>query len=160
MLRPYQLPVGDLHWRDLGDMIVVVKSADETVNNSTTLQNDDELLFAVGANEVWQFELWLLANSSTVADLKWAWTVPTGATLEGIYLGATNAGADGIQLFNATDAISVYGGGADLIPGRITGIVVVGGTPGNVQFQWAQDSLEVSDTKVLQNTVLIARRVK
>ena len=34
----------------------VYKTADEIVNNSTTLQNDDHLLLALGANEVWRLE--------------------------------------------------------------------------------------------------------
>jgi len=39
-----------------GGMSLIVKEADETVNNSAVLQNDNELLFAVAANEVFQFE--------------------------------------------------------------------------------------------------------
>ena len=71
---------GGLHnpitnFADLLDTKVIRKSADETVNNSTTLQDDDELLFPIAANEVWYFEFFLLIQSSAdmeVADWKWA----------------------------------------------------------------------------------------
>ena len=33
---------------------ITYKTADQTVNNSAVLQNDDHLLLAVGANEVWE----------------------------------------------------------------------------------------------------------
>ena len=32
------------------------KSSDETVTSSTVLQNDDDLVYAVGANELWYFD--------------------------------------------------------------------------------------------------------
>ncbi len=35
---------------------LVSKASDETVNNSTTLQNDDALLFAIGTAGTWGFE--------------------------------------------------------------------------------------------------------
>ena len=50
-------------------LTVVRKTADETVNNSNALQNDNHLLLALAANEVWQVELTLLLlSTSTTPD--------------------------------------------------------------------------------------------
>src|SRR5690606_26427777 len=57
------------------------KTEDETVNNSATLQDDDDLSFAIGANEVWAVEIYVQVNSSSSADFKYALSVPSGATL-------------------------------------------------------------------------------
>ena len=49
---------GALSWVDLstqiGGIIFARKTSDETVTNSTTLQDDDDLSFAIGANETWE----------------------------------------------------------------------------------------------------------
>src|SRR5262245_12791739 len=63
----------------MGPHLIARKTSDETVNNSTTLQNDDNLLLAVTANEIWQFKLCILYNSSTAADFKMAFTFPSGS---------------------------------------------------------------------------------
>ena len=55
---------------------VVRKTADETVSNSTVLQNDDHLVLSVGASDVWDILMVLRINSSAVADFKWVFTVP------------------------------------------------------------------------------------
>jgi hypothetical protein len=42
-------------FKAMSDVQIIRKTADETVNNSAVLQNDDELLFPIGANEVLVF---------------------------------------------------------------------------------------------------------
>ena len=61
----------------------VYKSADETVNASSTLQDDDELTFAIAANEVWEFSCVLAYVSNTTADIKFQFSLPSGATMNG-----------------------------------------------------------------------------
>ena len=41
----------------------VIKSVDETISTAVTLQNDDELLFPVGANQTWTFDFVVQAQS-------------------------------------------------------------------------------------------------
>lgn len=65
----------------LKEVVTIRKTSDETVNNSTTLQNDDALLLAMAANETWFFTVYITNNTSTTANIKFAFTVPTGATL-------------------------------------------------------------------------------
>jgi hypothetical protein len=130
----------------------IVKSANETVNNSTTLQNDDDLLFSVAANEKWSFISFIFYSSGTTPDIKFAFTVPSGATID-IVIGVwstTGSLVDGTSVFTGT------GGGAGVVRGFcLYGKVLVGATPGNVQLQWAQDVLEASNTIVHEGSTII-----
>ena len=134
---------------------VVVKTADETVNNSDVLQDDDELFFAVGANEVWQFELLFLHISGAVPDIKYAFTVPVGGN---IYAAPSHTTIGPAAPKDLTVAIVLTGAGADRVIWFI-GWYTGGANSGNVQLQWAQNAANASDTKVLQNSCLMARRI-
>ncbi|GAI73437.1 unnamed protein product, partial [marine sediment metagenome] len=46
---------------------LVRKAADKTLNNEDTIENDDHLLMLVGANEVWQIDIFILCQGSTSA---------------------------------------------------------------------------------------------
>jgi len=135
---------------------VIYKSADETVNNSSTLQNDDDLLFAVGANEVWAFICFIRQDSGTLPDFKHAWTVPTDAVMSrGIGHQYTDLAAQWLAHDDATTPSASYGGK----PITTVGCVVVSTTAGNVQLQWAQNQADVSDTKCEKGSWLIAWRL-
>lgn len=137
----------------------VVKTADETVNNSTTLQNDDHLSFAVAANETWFFTMWLaITGVSANADVKMNWTVPAGASFRwggnGNHSG--NAAVFGGQ-FTAAGSPFALGTSADVIQGlaantmglSMAGWIYCGATPGTAQFQWAQNAAVAEDVKII-----------
>jgi hypothetical protein len=139
---------------------IVRKTADETVNNSTTLQNDDELLFAVAANEVWQVDIIVRCISGGTPDIKFAVTVPSGGSL---LLGAWGCDTIGNKAVLAANLIADYSfaagpKGATLLV-VMRAIVINGATAGNVQLQWAQNTKEASDTKVLANSCIIAHKL-
>lgn len=150
-------------WENLGALYLAVrKAADETVNNSTTLQNDDDLLFAVAANANYHARLIIRQNSSTVADFKFQFTVPAGASIDGVSFNAgvpTSSPEGEYQRFDESQVVTVPCNGTnDLMV--IDLIIVVAGTAGNVQFQWAQNTAEVSDTKVLEHSLILYRRIE
>lgn len=135
---------------------VIRKTADQTVNNSDELQDDDELFLPLGANEVWAFILLLIENSSETADIITGFAVPSGAVYTGwVTLRDINDQLEG-RPFATEDTISMSGVGVAQIPGLFTGIVINGATAGNLQFQWSQYIPEESDTKVLANSLLLA----
>lgn len=154
----------------------VRKASNETVNNSTVLQNDDALLFALAANEVWDFELLLLVDGATGADIKIAFTVPALATV-GWYSYAPQLAETGVPITNASGTAAVRFGGhvtgsaTSLSVGtmgtggtNVTGIlvkgsVVNGANAGNLTLQWAQVTATGSDTIVMAGSLLTARRV-
>ena len=140
--------------------IVVRKTSDETVNNSTTLQNDDHLVIAVGANEVWYFEALLLYNSGTTPDIKFAFTVPSGASLSWslVNKGDTSGGDAALQLSQTSGAALIVLGTAGIHVCLVKGIVRMSSTAGNLQLQWAQQVANASDTKVLTDSWLVGAR--
>ena len=140
--------------------VTVRKTSDETVNNSSTLQDDDALLLAMAANETWFFSVTIFFISSGVADFKVTLTSPTGSTLlHGCTQAQVNS-AGGVQECNAlaSGVAFAYSGTGSNESLFLTGIVVNGGTAGNLQLQWAQNTAEVSDTKVLTNSYLEAHK--
>jgi len=58
---------------------VVRKTSNESVTSSTTLQDDDALVFAIGASENWAITFHVFFRSSTGGDIKFGVTVPSGA---------------------------------------------------------------------------------
>lgn len=58
----------------------VRKSADELVTNSTVIQNDDHLSFAVGANETWMFQIIGAEKNAATPGIKMQMTVPAGTS--------------------------------------------------------------------------------
>jgi hypothetical protein len=138
-------------------------SADVT-NNTTSLANVTGLSFAIGANEVWAFEVNCRIGSSSAAGAKYGFTVPSGATIEGICFGTgstatgfltdrISAGATAGATFN-TAGITTAAACAIL---RITGVVANGATPGTVQFQ--QLKVTSGTATVYANSMLTAWRV-
>lgn len=134
---------------------VARKTADETVNNSATFQNDDHMALSVVANA--QYELYgeWRYNSGATPDIKFQWTFPTGLTMRwniyGPVAGWTSFAltqADGAALDGATD-----------IAVQVGGIVLVGSTAGTLRVQWAQNTANASDTKVLTGSYIRLKRI-
>jgi len=135
------------------------KTADEIINNSTTLQNDDHLVFAIGANETWLFMLLIIYSSpglgpSFKADI----TVPAGGTLMSGWRGNATVQSQFIALAASVSAVWVTTAGVQLSLAA-HGIVRNGGTAGNVQLRWAQNTATVEDTKVYTDSHILAHRL-
>lgn len=135
----------------------VRKTSDETVNNSTTLQNDDQLLIALPTAGTFGFRCILYYDSSTTGDFKAAFTMPAGATMLwggiGPATGASNTTGDGqFGTATASGTAVAYGGAgtgtANTVILRIDGEITMGGTSGNLQLQWAQNTLDATNTVV------------
>ena len=132
----------------------VRKAADETVSNSAALQNDDELLAAVAASTKYQFTAYLRCSGDGTYDIKFSWTVPAGATVLWSALGYGTAGVFGFYPSTDADPVPMGTNGATVVTVLFVGTVVVAGTAGNLQLQWAQNSAFATDTKVLANSHL------
>lgn len=142
--------------------VFVRKSADETVNNSSTLQNDDELLAAVVANATYHFKLRFAVNSGTTPDFKVGFTYPTSTTLTyDIVEGETPGTAANVMSgpYTQADAAVAFSTTGSDQPCWIEGLIVVSSTPGTFQVQWAQFAATASNTIVRAGSYLILRRV-
>lgn len=139
----------------------VVKSADESVTGSTSLQNDDHLVFAVGANEIWVAEYFLtLISASVTPDFKLDFSVPSGAvggfafTRRDTASGLTEetAGNFGSPLDMGIDAANTYW------PMYVYLYIDTAGTAGNVQLRWAQNTSNANAMTMKAGSMLRATR--
>jgi hypothetical protein len=133
---------------------VIVKAADETLASNTTLQDDNHLIFPVLANEEWQWELWLLLVGSNAADIKVAFTFPTGGTFSGSFIGSNDADVLVHRDFGATTsptptwAIGIQATSAPPLLQVIRGRYLNGANAGNLTLQWAQNTSNATATNV------------
>jgi len=148
---------------DIHGRIIARKSVDQTLTQSSAaLQDVTGMLFAVAANEVWEFNCPLRINSIADADMRVSFSVPAGATVSFHSVGDPTSGTFGIYDLKAaggsqrlnTDSVGYGNQGAIL-----SGIYVGDATAGNVQLQAAQWTADASDTKVLANSCIIAHRL-
>ena len=160
--RGYKQGANDPEWTGVFPTIVL-KSSDETVNNSNALQNDDDLLFAIGANEDWIFQFSIFCISGTTPDTKFAITVPAAGTFLIWGIGQARVTDAALITYAIAQTVSgtalVIGGIAANLQVVITGAVSNGANAGNVQLQWAQQVANASDTKVLAGSSLTAWEV-
>jgi hypothetical protein len=137
-----------------GNVVRVVKEANEVVNNSASLQDDDELTFAITSDETIAFRFVVQANSGTTPDLRFAVTAPSGATCRVSYSDPEGASSNG-QYGCGVSTASIPGNGAvDLY--EITGTVTNGSTAGDVTLRWAQFTANASNTTVYAGSYLVA----
>ena len=123
---------------------IIRKATNENLTTSTTLQNDDELLIAIGANEVWafMFVIFYTATDST-PDIKCAVTFPAGATcFYGLPVNVGQFTDDTVSFFDVqTTSGNIIGNMAATANTKamtIVGNISNGATSGNLQLQWAE----------------------
>lgn len=141
--------------------LYVRKTADEIVNNSTTLQNDDVLVLPIEANGTYKCKLRAIVNSPTTADIKFKFTGPSGffASFEAYEGSSPTSPATVLQgpaIETTSIAFSTINADQILI---VEGTIYNGANAGNLQLQWAQNAAVVGDTTVKANSELELRKV-
>lgn len=144
-----------------GGGLDVVKSVDESVTNSTTLQDDDELLLPVEANSVYSGILYLFCTYGQDAsgpppagNLKYSLTIPSGATIDGANGTLTTGGTSRVDL--TVNRQPTSSNTVTIIPLILR--VVTAGTAGNVQLRWAQELSIATPTVVLQGSIFSLKK--
>lgn len=138
---------------------LVIKTVDESLSSSITLQNDDQLVLPVDANAT--YELWLRAtqNSGATPGFRCGFTIPTGATWHWGFMDLGSSAANEQMLLTGSGGTAgITGAGADSAV-IINAIVAIGSTAGNVQFQWAQSASNAATTTVRAGSSLLLRQV-
>jgi hypothetical protein len=156
-------------WVDWKRQGQVAKTADETVNNSATLQNDDHLFWPIEANERWFFKAFLICQGASAnADWLFGWTFPTGATAKWAPFGnnATNPfnWIMGATTSSQTEALlqtqtAALGGRNGTILVELAGWWFAAATAGNIQLQWAQNTATVENNSILTGSFLELTRL-
>lgn len=135
--------------------IVARKTSTQSVNNSTTLVNDTQLVTpSLLPNSVWLVEGVIFYDASTAGDFKLAWTAPSGATLTwsgmGGGTGASSAPVNmGDQQRTLASAASYGGVGVGTIVDVIVrGVLTISSTAGPLQMQFAQNTADATNCTV------------
>lgn len=139
----------------------VVKASDEIVNNSNTLQADNELLYALEANSIYLIEVYLFVSSlSDVPDLKIGFTAPAGALGQALENYCVNTGSNVVdqQYAGASHAARIEATQAFYYPYRAS-VAIKTTNAGNFVLMWSQSTAVVEDTKILTGSFLHIRKI-
>lgn len=147
----------------------IYKSADQSVNNSTVLVNDNTLVIAtVALNATYVLNAFLVGNSSATAnpDIKYGWTIGTGNTLQwmsdGQSITMTNLSDGGNRRAVTTAAATLSAGITNSVQTVTTplGVLITGGTStGPIQLQFAQSTAVAENSTVKSGSWLSLTRV-
>jgi|SRR5215469_7841692 len=143
--------------------IVVIKPSDTARNNTTTMTNDPDLVLPVAASSTYHINGLILYDGPTAgaSDLKSTFTIPAGAS--GMYFAlrqGLGGGFAGNQSNNWTDTVTSNTIAVGTIMNlSVKGILVVGGTAGNLTLQWAQNTANATNTHIKAQSFLTAQRI-
>lgn len=142
--------------------ITIVKPTDESVTSSSTLQPDNDLFGPLVANATYIFDCYLNYEGGTInaSDLKWQWSVPSGAVMKYSAIYEQPSTTLIIQLTNAGSATisAASNGAANLRAATMSGSIAMSTTPGNLQFTWAQVTPSATATIVHAGSYLRIQR--
>ena len=128
----------------------IIKSADESVSSSTTLQNDDELVWTAEAGSTWDVVL-ALRTTDGGGGISFDFV---GFDSGDPYSFAGPAATDGFTYAVVGTPYSSASVGDFLVRGILT--TTTGGTVG---LKWAQNSSNAAASTVQQNSWIYARRL-
>jgi len=150
------------------DTAFVRKAANESVVASTTVQNDDHLLFPVAANAKYIVSVCLFLQANNLNDAKFGWSLPASASFSMLKNTPTTAIAAGTTAADGDWAALVGAGASTLNVGVTDGSITIGvelralietaGTAGTATLQWAQ-VVSGSTLTLLAGSWLRAERV-
>jgi hypothetical protein len=136
------------------------------INGSTTLVSDAVLLSALPTAGTFMWEAMFFYDSSQTADFKVAYTWPAGAVaswgMKGLATTATATTGDGQFAVQTASGTATPVGGAAVGTRTICttyGHIVMGGTAGNLQTQYAQNTSDATNTTVRIGSRLLVWRV-
>lgn len=139
----------------------VIKSSNENVSSSATLQDDDQLSFSLNANTEYVISGGIFATStSTQPDIQIGFAVPSGATMDIGYLaqGGTARTAELLETSGSASArISIPANENAII--QPFGSVVTSTTGGTLNFKWSQFSSNATATTVKQGSFITVSEV-
>jgi hypothetical protein len=147
--------------------LAAIKASNESVTNSTSLQNDDHLFVTTAPSSVYLVQCFIgLSNSGFSAGLKASWYGPAGATLNWTTWAPHASAADNI---NNPISVNSFGNISDAADIRIYsavdtavmlhGLLQTAGSGGTFGLRWAQVSSNASAVTVKANSHLFVNAV-
>jgi len=118
------------------------KTADQTLANDATVNDDTHLLIAVGTSETWLFEANVMWTAAA-GGFRFTWTGPAGAT------GSYSALTHGTTGHAAGAALAAETTSTDTDESvQMRGVIVTAGTSGNLRLRWAQNTSDAATLTV------------
>jgi hypothetical protein len=137
------------------------KTADETVTSSTAFQDDDVLLQAILASQVWLCRWVLFCSVNATPGIKFAVTVPASATL--LAIGQIQSPASTTVIASSAtqtaSGSSIIASTSAVFFAEIMAYVLNSTNAGNITLQWAQNVSNAASTTVLAGSTLTATRI-
>lgn len=140
--------------------LAAVKTADQSVTNSSTLVADNDLHLPVAANATYAMNIYVLYVAGTTPDLKWGWTAPAGSVLEYSIAGCWNS-MNFIEQspYDLATSPVFDGGGAVLCNWAGMGTLKTGASAGTLQAKFAQNTSNATATTIKAQSALMLRRI-
>ena len=134
-----------------GGATYLVKEADETVNNSVTLQDDDDLTFTMTADKIYAFTMALLVTGNSAADFKLNIDVASSGAADYLLTYANTGGSFTGEMKWEGENTSIFADGSwhQTLSAKASGVLVCDGSNRLVKLQWAQNSAHASNTQLL-----------
>ncbi len=146
--------------------LVARKTANEVVNNSNTLQDDDHMGIAVAAGAVYLMDGFWIYGADPAADIKIGFTGPAGATLDWVRGGMDAAATVVTGGFNSTaqtlgsfPSLGAVTGVGTILIATPMGTLVTGGTAGTLRVQWAQQTAQANNATIYAQSWLRLQRI-
>jgi len=147
--------------------LVAVKTANESVTNSTSLQNDDHLSVTVAPNSVYLVHCFVwVTNSGWQAGLRVGWYGPSGATLNWTTQAPHTSSPESVSNPISVNAFGSIGDGGDIRVISVTdsasvlqGLLQTSSSGGTFGLRWAQSSSNASAVTVKSGSHLFVNAV-
>jgi hypothetical protein len=150
----------------LTNSISGIRLTTKSITSSTTLQDDANLVIPLAANSSYELSGQLIYNGDPAGDLKIGWTGPAGFSIgfvaSTMAIGSASYADD--QLFYGTQANApqfgcIGTGSNQTTAAMLSGLVLIAGTAGNLQLQWAQFASNATATSMLTHSFITCRRI-
>ena len=145
---------------------LIRKTADETVNNSAVMQNDDHFSFSIGANEVWLVNLYLIMRGTDSGGMDFTWSLPSGGQFVANFIGSQDNQSSGVAVGGVDTALITTevrlvadAASVDIQAIHIACLIVNSSTGGTAQLQWAQATNIATDTIMHSESFMVAHQL-
>jgi hypothetical protein len=145
---------------------IIKKITPETVNDLDAIQNDNDFVVQLDENGLYEVEIKLAISGAANADFKCAWAVTGGVeqltsrACLGPDSSTTTTANTNVRCANYDlDTEVTYGTDGSTYSYVLEKFLVKSLATGTLQFQWAQNTAQVSNTIVSANSYLIVRKL-
>jgi hypothetical protein len=150
--------------------VAVFKPSNTSRNTTTSVADDPDLILPVAASTTYEVRgvIFYDGPATGTGDIKWTFSLPSGATgqYQMIHQNLT-AGTAGMWQINWTDGPNLTTtqantqgtGSPNILAMTFSGLLAVAGTAGNLTFRWAQNTSNGTNTRVYQQSYMVAQRI-